>query len=281
MGVSMLTDAAIRRAKPKDKPYKLSDAEGLYLLVQPNGTCLWRMKYRFGGKEKLLALGKEIPRCFLGWRTRCQGRRQGRAARKPRSLPDQKKRKAEAACIKNHLQAVGEGWLEVNSSNWSAKHAEDVRSSLERFVWPKLGQIPVTDISPPMVLDVVEGIERDSAQETARRVRQRLSAIFTYGIARGLGQSDPAAVIKGALPPLKKGRQPAIINLDDLREMLRLAEATPAHPITLLAMRFLALTAVRPGEVRSMPWSEIEGDTWVIPAPRMKMRREHVVPLSR
>ncbi|POF63874.1 integrase [Novacetimonas maltaceti] len=276
----MLTDAAIRRAKPKDKPYKLSDAEGLYLLVQPNGTRLWRMKYRFGGKEKLLALGKYPAVSLAGARAAKDDAKEELRANRDPSLT-KKKRKAEAACIKNHLQAVGEGWLEVNSSNWSAKHAEDVRSSLERFVWPKLGQIPVTDISPPMVLDVVEGIERDSAQETARRVRQRLSAIFTYGIARGLGQSDPAAVIKGALPPLKKGRQPAIINLDDLREMLRLAEATPAHPITLLAMRFLALTAVRPGEVRSMPWSEIEGDTWVIPAPRMKMRREHVVPLSR
>ncbi|MFT9424212.1 MAG: site-specific integrase [Acetobacter syzygii] len=132
-----------------------------------------------------------------------------------------------------------------------------------------------------MVLAVIEGIERTNAKETARRVRQRLSAIFTYGIARGLGASDPAAVIKGALAPLKKGRMPAITNVAELQEMLRIAESQPAHPVTVLAMRFLALTAVRPGEVHGMPWTELDGDIWTIPAERMKMRRPYIVPLSR
>lgn len=279
-GVFMLTDAAARKAKPQEKPYKLADSEGLYLLVQPNGSRLWRMKYRIGGKEKLLSFGKYPEVSLAGARkARDDAKAEIRLSRDP-SLT-RKQRRAEAACAQNHLQSVGESWLNMNRSNWSAVHLEQVQRSLERFIWPSLGNIPITEITPPMVLAVIEGIERSNAKETARRVRQRLSAIFTYGIARGLGDADPAAVIKGALAPLKKGRMPAITNLAELQEMLRIAESLPAHPVTVLALRFLALTAVRPGEVHAMPWTELEGDTWTIPADRMKMRRPHVVPLSR
>lgn len=276
----MLTDAAIRRAKPQDKPYKLADSEGLYLLVNPNGSRLWRLKYRMGGKEKLLSFGKYPEVSLAGAReARNNAKAEIQQGRDP-SLT-RKQRQAEAANTKNHLRAVGEHWLKVNAANWSGVHLEQVTRSLERFVWPSLGNIPVTEITPPMVLSVIESIARTNAKETARRVRQRLSAIFTYAIARGLGTEDPAAVVKGALPPLKKGHMPAITNLSELREMMRVVESLPAHPVTILAIRFLALTAVRPGEVNAMPWSELKGDIWSIPAERMKMKRGHAVPLSR
>lgn len=276
----MLTDAAVRRTAPQEKPFKLSDSLGLFILIQPNGSRLWRMKYRYGGKEKLLSFGA-YPEVSLSAarRARDDAREELRAGRDP-SLT-KKQRRAAAARTDNLLRTVGEAWIQTHGAHWSERHRHDVADSLQRLVWPKLGGIALDDVTPPMVLDVIQAIERGRAKETARRVRQRLSAIFGYGIAAGLGKHDPAAPIKGALAPLVKGQQPAIIELEPLREMLQRAEAIPSHPTTVLAMRFLALTSVRPGEVRAMPWHEIDSDIWHIPKERMKMRLAHDVPLSR
>lgn len=276
----MLTDMQVRRLLPTGKSYKASDSGGLYLQVSPTGSKLWRMKYRFGGKEKLLSFGA-YPAVSLSdaRRARDDARQELREGRDP-SLT-RKQRRAQAASSETRLQAVGEAWLAVQKPTWTDRHYNDVETSLARLVWPKIGSIPIPEITPPMVLSVIKDIEKKRAIETARRVRQRLSAIFCYGIATGIGFSDPADVIKGALAPLKKGQQPAITDLGELRQMIADVESVPAHPVTVLAMRFLALTAVRPGEVRAMPWAEVSGDIWEIPAERMKMKRPHAVPLSR
>ena len=276
----MLTDMQVRKLTPAEKAFKASDSGGLYLQVTPGGSKLWRMKYRFGGKEKLLSFGA-YPEVSLSdaRRARDDARQEIRAGRDP-SLT-RKQRRAQAACSETRLQVVGETWLTAQKPTWTERHYNDVETSLARLVWPKIGNIPIPEITPPMVLSVIKDIEKTRAIETARRVRQRLSAIFCYGIATGVGSSDPADVIKGALAPLKKGHQPAITDLAELRQMIADVESIPAHPVTILAMRFLALTAVRPGEVRAMPWSEIKEDIWEIPAERMKMKRPHVVPLSR
>lgn len=276
----MLTDMQVRKLTPAEKAFKASDSGGLYLQVTPGGSKLWRMKYRFGGKEKLLSFGA-YPEVSLSdaRRARDDARQEIRAGRDP-SLT-RKQRRAQAACSETRLQVVGETWLIAQKPTWTERHYNDVETSLARLVWPKIGNIPIPEITPPMVLSVIKDIEKTRAIETARRVRQRLSAIFCYGIATGVGSSDPADVIKGALAPLKKGHQPAITDLAELRQMIADVESIPAHPVTVLAMRFLALTAVRPGEVRAMPWSEIKEDIWEIPAERMKMKRPHVVPLSR
>jgi integrase len=137
-----------------------------------------------------------------------------------------------------------------------------------------------------MVLKVLREIEDRPAPETARRVRQRVSAVFVYAIALGIGETDPAAIVRGAMAPVVKTRQPAITDLVEARAVLAAVEAQPAHPVTKLANRLLALTAVRPGELRGARWGEFEGldgdqAVWRIPADRMKMKREHLVPLSR
>lgn len=277
----MLTDVQLRRLTPREKPYKLSDTGGLFIFVQTNGSRLWRMKYRFGGKEKLLSFGAYPEVTLAAAReARDQARAEIRAGRDP-SLT-RRQRQAEAKLVDKQLRHVGEKWMEAQSARWTARHAEDVRTSLERLAWPDLGHIDLDDITSPMVLEAIKKIEARRAKETARRVRQRLSAIFLFGMAHGLGTHDPASVIKGALAPLKKGRQPAIVDLEELRNLFHDVEAIPAHPVTLLAMRFLALTVVRPGEVHAMAWHELSEDRslWIIPAERMKMRREHVVPLS-
>lgn len=277
----MLTDVQLRRLTPREKPYKLSDTGGLFILVQTGGSRLWRMKYRFGGKEKLLSFGAYPEVTLAAAReARDQARAEIRAGRDP-SLT-RRQRQAEAKRVDKQLRHVGEKWMEAQSARWTARHAEDVRTSLERLAWPDLGHIDLDDITPPMVLETIKKIEARRAKETARRVRQRLSAIFLFGMAHGLGTHDPASVVKGALAPLKKGRQPAIVDLEELRHLFHEVEAIPAHPVTLLAMRFLALTVVRPGEVHAMAWHELSEDRslWIIPAERMKMRREHCVPLS-
>ncbi len=281
VGVSMLTDVQLRRLTPAEKPYKRADTGGLFILVQPNGSRLWRMKYRFGGREKLLSFGAYPEVSLAAARdARDAARSELRADRDPALT--RKQRQAEAERADRQLQSVGEKWISIQCTQWTERHRDDVATSLQRFVWPTLGRINLDDITPPMVLEVIRRIEAARAKETARRVRQRLSAIFVFGMAHGLGSHDPAAIIKGALAPLKKGRQPALINLDELRTLFRDVEAIPAHPVTLLAMRFLALTVVRPGEVHAMAWHEVSEDRrmWIIPAERMKMRREHVVPLS-
>lgn len=156
--------------------------------------------------------------------------------------------------------------------------------SLIQDVFPKIGALLIREITPPVVLQVLRPIEARPALETARRVRQRISAVFA--IASGEAETDPAAIVRGAMAPMTKGRQPAIVDLDEARAMLRKAEAVPAHPITRLALRFLALTSVRPGELRGAAWAEFEAldgpaRAWRIPADRMKMWRDHVVCLSR
>ena len=278
----MLTDVLLRRLTPREKPYKLSDTGGLFIFVQSSGSRLWRMKYRFGGKEKLLSFGAYPEVTLAAAReARDQARVELRAGRDP-SLT-RRQRQAEAKRVDKQLQHVGEEWMKAQSARWTLRHAEDVRTSLERLAWPDLGHIDLDEITAPMVLETIKKIEARRAKETARRVRQRLSAIFLFGMAHGLGQHDPASVIKGALAPLIKGHQPALIDLEELKRLFHQVELIPAHPVTVLALRFLALTVVRPGEVHAMGWHELSEDKslWIIPAKRMKMRREHVVPLSR
>lgn len=168
--------------------------------------------------------------------------------------------------------------------------------SLEKDVFPSIGQIPIKEIDAPLVLAVLRLVEQRDAKDKARRIRQRMSAVFVYAIATGRGKDDPAAIVMKAMAPLKRGKQPAITDLDEVRILLRRTESFElcAHPVTRLAVRFIALTAVRPGTLTSTPWREFDDideamPVWQIPAERMKMklqhkddeRRDHLVPLSK
>jgi integrase len=281
----MLTDATIRTSKGRDRPYKLTDGGGLYLQVTPGGSKLWRMRYEFGGKEKLLSFGRYPDLGLADARDRRQEAKQLLRKGFDPTLARAKQRLEGSTSQTNTFEIVARDWHARNKPSWTERHAADVLVSLERDVFPSVGALPITDFTPPMILNLVRPIEARPAIETARRVRQRMSAIFVYAIASGLAQMDPAAIVQGAMAPLIKGRQPAVLDLTEAREILNRADAEPAHPITKLALRLLALTAVRPGEIRGAAWVEFENLTgdeplWRIPAARMKMKREHVVPLS-
>jgi len=157
-----------------------------------------------------------------------------------------------------------------------------VLKSLEDEVFPHLGAMSVDEIDAPAVLEVIRRIEARGAIETAARIRQRMSAAFVYGIAAGVAKSDPAGVIQKALaPPKPKGRRPALLTIDDIHSLMRAVENSDAYPVTVLASRFLALSAARPGMVRGMEWSEDHGDRWIIPAARMKLLKDDKIDSSR
>jgi len=281
----MLTDREIRAAKPAARPYRLYDREGLYLQVSTTGSRLWRLKYRVAGREKVLALGP-YPEVKLAEARALvtDARRAIRQGRDP-SAERRASRQLDSITPLQSFELVARDWHSRQALRWTPHHAAEVLGSLQRYVFPKLGAMHVNAITPPQVLAVLRDIEARPAIECAHRVRVRMSHVFVYALACGIGQGDPAAIVKGALSPIVKGRQPAIIDLDQLREMLGKAEAEPAHPATKAALRLLALTVVRPGELRGAAWSEIEGldgeaPVWRVPAMRMKMRHEHAVPLS-
>lgn len=270
-----LTDAQIRAAKPLPAGYRMPDTGGLHVYVSPQGGKHWRLRYKIAGKEKTLTFGP-WPEVTLA------------AARRKRD-------EARAILRDGKDPARGSGgdpfedfarrWHGMQRRTWTETHANDVLISLERDVFPTLGKRPIGDIAAPDVLDLLRGIEDRGAIETAHRIRQRMSAVFVFAIAEGKLESDPAAVVRSALQPVQRGRQPAVVTLPEAREVLKAAEMVPARAETRLALRLLALTAVRPGEIRGAQWSEFELDdldpTWTIPAARMKMKREHIVPLSR
>jgi integrase len=281
----MLTDAAARAAKPKERAYKLTDGGGLHLFVTPAGGKLWRLRYEIGGKEKLLSIG---PYPEVGLARAREARSAAKALLRAGCDPmvEKKAQRAAAGATAGSFEAIARDWHARQAPTWTARHAADVLESLERDVFPRLGAVPIRAITPPMVLSVLRSIGGRPATETARRVRQRMSAVFVYAIASGLGEADPAAIVRGAMAPIMKGRQPAITDLPDARVVLARTEAAPAHPVTKLANRLLALTVVRPGEIRAARWSEFEGldgpaPLWRIPAERMKAGREHLVPLAR
>jgi integrase len=290
----MLTDTKIRASKPTEKPYKLADAHQLYLLVTTSGGKLWRMNYAFGGKQRALSFGAYPLVGLAEARQMRDDARSYLAKRRDPKTAKQMEALADAERIAATFEMVARKWFGRVEGQWAKVHTSDVIRSLERDVFPHIGNWPIADLKPPKILEVLRAIEDRPALETAKRVRQRISAVFVFAISSGLAENDPAAIVTGALrPPLPKRRQPAIIELTPLQDMICKVEQDYARPITRLALRFLALTAVRPGELRGARWWEFEDldgayPLWRIPAARMKGDKsrkaeqggDHVVPLA-
>jgi integrase len=287
----MLTDTKVRNAKPRDKGYKIADSGGLHLFVSPAGGKLWRYRYEFGGKEKLLSLGPYPENTLLDARvSRDAARAILREGRDP-AIAKKQNRLIVAKQVKETFATVGREWFAANRKRWSAVHAQDVKRQLERDVYPVIGEYPVRDLKPQDILHTLKAIEERGAVETAHRARQRISAIFAFAMASDKADTNPAIIVAGALSAIVKGRQPAITDLAKARQILVDVDTTPGHIVTKLAIRLLALTAVRPGVIAGAPWAELSpGQTvWTVPAQRMKLRlgmknderRDHLVPLSR
>jgi len=291
----MLTDTKVRQAKPAERPYKLPDEKGLYLYITPNGFKSWRLKYRFGQKEKLLTFGPYPDVTLAGARdARDAARRELRDGRDPAIEKKKVAATARADAI-NSFEAVARAWHGLNRPRWGEQHARNVIESMEADLFPRIGRLPIREVTEALLLDALQKVERRGAIETAHRIRQRASEVFAYAASMGMRTGDPAAVIKSLLKPKPRGtKQPALTKLEDVRQLISDVEAEEASPITKLANRFLALTAVRSAVQRHARWEQIEdldGDAplWRIPPSEMKLALklkddesyEHLVPLPR
>ena len=277
-----LTDSAIKTAKPKDKPYKLSDAHGLYLEITPTGSKLWRLKYRIAGKEKKLAFGA-YPLTTLA-----EAREHRDTARK--LLADgidpgeQKKADRQAHKVTGMtFEALAREWYAYTSPRWAESTARKSRLYLENDIIPIIGARPVKAITRPELVELVRKVEARGTLNAAGKIRQWLHQIYRFGLASGVVDSNPATDLDVVAAPAKAARHHPHVTFAELPELLGKIDTTNISTLTRCAIRLLVLTAVRPGELRAAPWSEfdLEAATWTIPKERMKARRPHVVPLPR
>ena len=269
-----LTDTACRNAKGREKPYKLSDGHGLYLFVSPNGSRLWRQKYRHGGKEKTLSFGAYPVVGIAEARAKSANARHAL-----QDGLDPSRKSPDGARVADTFESVAREWLDNMDHTWSPGHAQRVRARFEGDVFPHIGKRAITDIEAPDVLDLLRKVEARGAIEMAKRVRQPIGQVFRYAIATGRARRDPTPDLRGALKPSPRVRHQAKLAAKDLPEFLTRLRAYDGE-VTALALELLIHTWLRTGEVRLGTWDEIDGDIWRIPAERMKMSRDHLVPLT-
>ena len=274
----MLTDTKIKQAKTATKPYKLFDERGLYLIVTPRGGKWWRFKYRFGGKEKLLALGTYPEVALKDARERRDDARKQVAA----GVDPSGERKTARLMQEDSFEQVAREWFGKFSAVWVEEHASIVIQRLERNIFPWLGAHPIGEITAPDLLAVLRRIESRGAIETAHRIKQVCGQVFRYAIATGRAQRDVSAELRGALPPVAERHHGALTKPSEAATLMRAIDGYQGSLEVRCALRFSALTFQRPGEIRKAAWSEIDFDNalWRVPAERMKMGREHLVPLA-
>ncbi len=276
-----LNDPAIRNATTDTKPKKLYDSGGLYLLVTPTGGKWWRFKYRFGGKEKLLSLGT-YPQVSL--KDARNDRDKAKKLLRNRIDPSaERKAVKQTESGQGSVEAVAREWFAKFSQSWSTSHAETIEQRIENYIIPNIGQRQINEIAAPELLAVLRKIEAKGYVETAHRVKQICGQIFRYAIATGRMERDPAADLKGALPPAKSKRMASIIDPKGVGGLLRAIDDYRGSMVTQCALKFGIFTFVRPGELRHAEWEEINLDAteWRIPAEKMKMKSPHIVPLSK
>ena len=274
-----LTELEIRAAKPRGKPYKLYDEMGLFLLVKPSGSRLWRFKYAYAGVEKLLSLGA-YPVVPL---KRARAKRDDARRLIADAVDPSAKRKAEKIARADTFAAVAEEWLETKRKALTESTWARDRDQLVKLVGPYLGNRPITEIEAPELLAILKRLEKRGVCDTAHRVRAVCGRVFRYAIATGRAKRDVSADLKGALAPKGTQSYAAITDPAKVGQLMRAIAGYDGQRATHAALRLAPYVFVRPGELRSAAWTEfdLEGAEWRIPAERMKMGETHIVPLSR
>ncbi len=269
---------SIRQAKPKGKAYKLSDGGGLYLFINTNGSKYWRLKYRFAGKEKTLSLGV-YPNV-----TASRAREKvltAKALLDEGKDPGIEKKQAKLKEGKNTFEPVALEWFKKESGRWSNDHAERVWQTIKADALPYLGDLPINDIKTRDVLHVVRQVEDRGALDVAGRVKQRISSIFRYAIQTGYVDFNPVDALKDVIRTRKVQHRKSL-RFEQLPVFLNSLDDYSGYLLTRYALQLIAYTFVRPGELRSAEWKDIDLDKsiWRVPAEKMKMKEEHIVPLS-
>ena len=277
-----LTDTTIRNTKPGDKPAKLFDERGLFLLVTPGGGKWWRLKYRFEGKEKLLSLGTYPDVSLKDARERRDNARKQLADGIDPSHSRKASKSTRLEQVANSFELVSREWYEKHSPNWVDAHGSRIIRRLERDIFPHIGSKPVADITAPELLQVVRKIEARGALETAHRALGNCGQVFRYAVATGRAVRDPTGDLRGALPPVKGEHFAAVTEPAQAAQILRAIAEYQGSAVVSCALRLAPLVFVRPGELRGAEWAEIDLDAaeWRVPGARMKLGIDHIVPLS-
>jgi len=278
----VLTDIAVRNAKPRDTEYKLADGGGLYLLVTPSGGRLWRVKYRVNGREKKLSLGRYPDLTLSAARKLRESAREAVAGGHDPAATKRRQRIVAKVAAGTTFGDVALEYVEkCEREGKSPATVAKLRWSRE-WLLPAIGSRPVDQVEPHEVLAVLKRQEAAGNLETARRTRAFASRVFRYAVATARAKSDPASLLLGAVAAPKAKHLAAIIDAKRAGDLLRAIEGYGGQPSTRFALELLPHVFVRPGELRQAEWSEVDFECaiWRVPASRMKKRREHVVPLS-
>lgn len=277
-----LTDKMIRAAKHAHKSVRLFDGGGLYLEIAPKGGKWWRLKYRFAGKEKRLSLGV-YPHVAL---KKARVRRDDAKKLLANGVDPSEQRKAHKAIVTeraaNSFEAIAREWISSFSKKWGSDYSDKILRRLKNNVFPHVGGRPIAEITSKEMLAVLRKIEDREAYETAHRTMQNCSQVFRYAVATGRADRDPTVELRGALTANKEQHYPSITDPKAIGALLRAIDGYDGSVVTKCALRLAPLTFVRPGELRQAEWTEFNLDKaeWRIPAERMKMREQHIVPLS-
>lgn len=283
MASHLLTDAALRRAKPSDRPQRLFDGDGLYLLLRPDGKRWWRFDYTYARKRQTLSLGVYPDVTLARARQRADEiRQQLLDGIDPSAARKAKVTAGVTAEVPDAFEVIAREWHAGRAPTLSSNTVKNLLLRMENNIFPYIGQKSVREIRAPDVLDVLRRIEQRGLGETARRVHQIISQVMRYAIATGRADADPTLVLRGALKPVAVRHHAAVIEPEELGTMLRAFEGYTGGPVVRTALQLQVMLFVRPGELRHMEWAELDLDArqWRIPGEKMKMREPHIVPLA-
>ncbi|WP_241609336.1 tyrosine-type recombinase/integrase [Rosenbergiella australiborealis] len=269
-------------AKAQEKPYKLSDGGGLYLLVNPTGSKYWRLKYRVAGKEKLLSVGVYPDVTLADARSKREDAKRIIAAGGDPSQEKQAEKAAKVLAVQNSFESIAIEWHNHKKENWSQGYAEDILEYLIKDIFPFIGKRAINEIKPAEMLAVLRKMEQRGVLDKLKKTRQACRQIFTHAVITGRAENNPVTDLSGALKAPKQKHFPHL-NVEEIPEFLTELNKYSGSMITRIATKLLMITGLRTIELRTTEWADIDFDKgiWQIPAERMKMRRPHIVPISR
>ncbi|MHA7844724.1 tyrosine-type recombinase/integrase [Serratia sp. D1N4] len=276
-----LTDIKVKTAKPMEKAYKLADGGGMYLLVKPNGSKYWRLKYRFAGKEKMLSIGVYPDVSLADAREKRKEARKTLASGGDPGEVKKAEKLSQKLSIANTFEAIAREWHQHKADRWSLRYREEIIDTFEKDIFPHIGKRPIAEIKPMELLETLRRMEKRGALEKMRKVRQRCGEVFRYAIVTGRAEYNPAPDLATALATPKKTNFP-FLSVEELPHFLRDLAGYTGSIITKTATQIIMLTAVRTQELRFARWQDIDFEKrlWEIPPEVMKMKRPHIVPLS-
>ncbi|BFI51786.1 integrase [Yersinia pseudotuberculosis] len=276
-----LTDIKVKTAKPIDKAYKLTDGGGMYLLVKPNGSKYWRLKYRFVGKEKMLSIGVYPDVSLADARQKRDDARKILAAGGDPGEVKKADKLAQKLSTENTFEAIAREWHKQKADRWSLRYRDEIIDTFEKDIFPYLGRRPIAEIKPMELLETLRRLEKRGALEKMRKVRQRCGEVFRYAIVTGRAEYNPAPDLATALATPKKTHFP-FLTAEELPYFIRDLAGYTGSVITKTATQIIMQTGVRTQELRFARWEDIDFEKrlWEIPPEVMKMKRPHIVPLS-